>query len=665
MSPAAPAVAIPTRSEIEAWTTSHLADAATAWRGTAAASEDAFDQHRRNINSPGGTTWEGDAKDAALDRVTRDISVVGTQNEALRAAAENDDFTVADDLSVTDNRAYDEETAAARATAAAEHAEDIRWTAERLAQADNLAGTRLQTKAAELEGIRFDGETDGRDPTIRMVDNETETKADGEQPAKSWQDMLLSPEAGGEPATDGAPKPDDDAAKNPLNEMLLPDKATDPNQPETLNEALDEIAGQPVHDKPTLTEQLLNPPPGTGKPGDRRYTKSPLESPILDADPSAIERHRQEVLSQIPSVQDMKADPAVVDAARAMLTAQGVPAEGMDAALDQFLEDGHRLGEHLATTPSSVPPTGTASVWEPSFWDYYGERMSETKDGFEQTVGNLTGLGGPDAPGVDESWKGLVTGFLDNPMVDPLGYEERHPNEPPLPRNKEEWAHAAADLTVAAGTAALGPEALTARGALTHEVLDTPAIPREVIDTPTAAHNPAPLPAMDHPAPDAPSPPHPDTIDSPAPAHHDSPDIAPIADLNELYWTDPDTTFFWSGRTEDGVGVGPQGGDLGIAAQIADEHGGVTLESFQARNGIELPDWGDGSDPAVVRAWEHHSAAYAANASGEVRAVLGENLRPGNIWETVELPRLIENPNVPRIFRVDPGTGVETLIYQR
>lgn len=199
MSPAAPAVAIPTRSEIEAWTTNHLADAATAWRSAAAASQEAFEQHRENICAPGGTTWEGDAKDAALDRVTRDVSVVGIQNDVLLrvadiaenavtdinaakrdvlaaiAAAEADDFAVAEGLSVTDNRAYDIDTAAARATAAAEHAEDIRWTAERLVQADNLAGSQLQAKAAELEGIRFDGEGEtGGDPTIRMVDNPTE-----------------------------------------------------------------------------------------------------------------------------------------------------------------------------------------------------------------------------------------------------------------------------------------------------------------------------------------------------------------------------------------------------------------------------------------------------------------------------------------------------------
>lgn len=365
MNPAAPVVAIPTRSEIQAWSTAHLANAAAAWRGAAAASEDAFEQHRQNIVAPGGTTWEGDAKDAALDRVTRDIAVVGGQNDVLLnaantaensatdikaakrdalaaiAAAEADDFTVGEDLSVTDNRGYDEETAAARMTAAAEHAEDIRWTAERLVQADSLAGSQLQAKAAELTGMRFDDETDGRDPTIQMVDSKTDARTDSDKPAKTWEDMLLPPEAGGESAADAPPGPEvsatADTAKNPLDEMLLPDKTTDPNQPENLNEALDDIAGQPVPDKPTLVEQLLNPPPGTGKPGDPRSTKSPLESPIVNADPSVIDQ-------QLARVEAARAN---VEAAEAAANTSASDAYTQGAGAGPGVREAVPLGESL------------------------------------------------------------------------------------------------------------------------------------------------------------------------------------------------------------------------------------------------------------------------------------------------------------------------------
>jgi hypothetical protein len=190
--------ALPTRSEVEAWSTADLANAASTWRQAATESESAFDQHRQNIASPGGTTWEGDAKDAALNRVTTDIGVVDRHGGVLREAAgiaedgvtdigaakreavaainaaEADGFRVGEDLSVTDTRHYDETTAAARVTAAIEHAEDVRWSAERLAQTDALIGQRLEAKATDLEGITFDGEGDGRDPTIQMLDDGTE-----------------------------------------------------------------------------------------------------------------------------------------------------------------------------------------------------------------------------------------------------------------------------------------------------------------------------------------------------------------------------------------------------------------------------------------------------------------------------------------------------------
>ncbi|WKG03251.1 hypothetical protein [Mycolicibacterium sp. HK-90] len=54
------------------------------------------------------------AKDKAVEAIT---------------AAENDGFSVAEDLSVTDAREYDITTVAERNRVLAEYAEDIRWTA--------------------------------------------------------------------------------------------------------------------------------------------------------------------------------------------------------------------------------------------------------------------------------------------------------------------------------------------------------------------------------------------------------------------------------------------------------------------------------------------------------------------------------------------------------
>ncbi|MBC8722452.1 hypothetical protein F6X37_12815 [Paraburkholderia sp. 31.1] len=77
-----------------------------------------------------------------------------------------------------------------------------------------------------------------------------------------------------------------------------------------------------------------------------------------------------------------------------------------------------------------------------------------------------------------------------------------------------------------------------------------------------------------------------------------------------------------------------------------------------------MPAW-DASNPAVVQAWQDISAQYAAGASGSVRAVIGSNLRPGNVWETAELPALMNNPKVTQITTIDSATGSSKVIFTR
>ncbi len=56
---------------------------------------------------------------------------------------------------------------------------------------------------------------------------------------------------------------------------------------------------------------------------------------------------------------------------------------------------------------------------------------------------------------------------------------------------------------------------------------------------------------------------------------------------------------------------------------------------------------------------------HAEQVSGKIRAVVGNELRPGNIWKNIELPRLKANPNVTQIITIDPKTGIETIIFKR
>ncbi|MCV7101197.1 hypothetical protein [Mycobacterium palustre] len=88
------------------------------------------------------------------------------------------------------------------------------------------------------------------------------------------------------------------------------------------------------------------------------------------------------------------------------------------------------------------------------------------------------------------------------------------------------------------------------------------------------------------------------------------------------------------------------------------------MEGLLERNGVKPPKWSF-DDPAAEQWWSQVSGMYAENTQGEVHAVIGSNLRPGNVWETIELKRLIENPNVTKIVIIDPETGGETTIFER
>lgn len=46
------------------------------------------------------------------------------------------------------------------------------------------------------------------------------------------------------------------------------------------------------------------------------------------------------------------------------------------------------------------------------------------------------------------------------------------------------------------------------------------------------------------------------------------------------------------------------------------------------------------------------------------RVVLGET-RPGNIWETVQLPALKANARVTRVVAIDAATGAKTVLFER
>ncbi|MCV7060867.1 hypothetical protein H7I76_10750, partial [Mycolicibacterium vaccae] len=107
------------------------------------------------------------------------------------AEAEQDGFSVGEDLKVTGTRPSNYFTQNARQVAAAQHAEYIRWHAEQLEATDNLVGKRLSDKAAELQGTGFDEH--GHDPRVQLVDNRTHKDAPGDRSTDPRTDETPDP----------------------------------------------------------------------------------------------------------------------------------------------------------------------------------------------------------------------------------------------------------------------------------------------------------------------------------------------------------------------------------------------------------------------------------------------------------------------------------------
>ncbi|WP_441958369.1 RNase A-like domain-containing protein [Mycolicibacterium houstonense] len=513
MTSAAATASLPTRSEIEEWSTSHLSDAATSWRSAATASEGAFDEHRQNIASPGGTTWEGDAKDAALDRVTKDVAVVGRQSDVLReaadlaengahdikaakdkaveaiTAAENDGFSVGEDLSVTDTREYDINTIAERNRALAEHAEDIRWAAEQLMQADKLVGDRLQAKAADLEGIRFEGEGEGRggEPTVQLVDNKVRDKSGEDRKDESGDKP--AEQASGQVGPFAVPKSVEDAAKK---SGLKPDE-----KPATTGDAGGDLgdllgANDTPEDKPEDGQ--------AAKPGEEKPAGLPP------------------VLSQVPPPPDK----ATIDRQAAKVESARQALAAAQAKLDDAAGQGYMQGA------GAGPSRDDTNALSQAVFDARAELTEQTRVLNELNHASAA-HGGPTAPVAPLPENADVQGFPKEPPVLERGagafaegmkdtsktiwdatmpdvsnmYDVATDFDGATPEQKRQAAIDAAGMVPLPGAKLFGEgieHGLDALGAAGRHVDDAPT-PHVDVETPSAGHAPVDAP---HAASDAP-----------------------------------------------------------------------------------------------------------------------------------------------------------------
>ncbi|OMC17181.1 hypothetical protein [Mycobacterium sp. SP-6446] len=165
-----------TLSQIQAWSTEPLIDAAGYWTQTADRWEDAFVTMRNQSHS---MSWQGAGGDALRERTGADLSVVSGKADQLRQAAgiarngasdisaaqrrvlygiedaQNAGFTVGEDLSVTDTRSTTARERAARQAQAEAFATDIRLRAEQLEGADAKVASELTAAAGGVGSVGF------------------------------------------------------------------------------------------------------------------------------------------------------------------------------------------------------------------------------------------------------------------------------------------------------------------------------------------------------------------------------------------------------------------------------------------------------------------------------------------------------------------------------
>ena len=126
----------------------------------------------------------------------------------------------------------------------------------------------------------------------------------------------------------------------------------------------------------------------------------------------------------------------------------------------------------------------------------------------------------------------------------------------------------------------------------------------------------------------------------------------------------PNEAVFFSGcaqRDEKGKVVKK---NADVAREWAENNGGATMGMLLERGMADMPEW-DFGDAESIHSWQEASKVYAQQASGDIRVLAKPPLREGNIFESVELPALKENPNVTSVTMINPETGESKVIYRR
>ncbi|MCT7658344.1 hypothetical protein [Mycobacterium deserti] len=302
---------VPSLSQIRAWETEHLVDAATTWRTTADQWQGSFFQVASHMPAPGGTPWEGAASEAAQSRASADAMKVDELAASLRSAstvagygadeidakrqavleaiesAESVGFTVGEDLSVT-SRYTDltPEAEAARQAQAQVLAADINAKATALATADYEVAAKVASAASGVRDVTF-GEGPGADTGADSTQDEPVALAAGWKQGPS--ENPAPPPPSPPPPVRGLPP---EGLQPPVSGTLTPGPASRPSE--------QRIGGQSLWDE---------------KGGEwRYYPGNKHHNPHWDYNPHNVPNSRWQNVP-INNLPPLKGGPAPVEAA--------------------------------------------------------------------------------------------------------------------------------------------------------------------------------------------------------------------------------------------------------------------------------------------------------------------------------------------------------------
>lgn len=181
-----------TLSQIRAWSTEHLIDAAGYWTETADRWEDVFLQMRNQAHA---IAWNGAGGDGLRQRTRADFSTVSGIADQLRRAAtiarngagtidaaqrrvmyavedaQDAGFNVGEDLSVTDTKTTQPAAVqAARLAQAQALAGDIRLRVGQLVAAENEVSGQLAATTGDVGNVRFAGAPVVAHSAVQLVD---------------------------------------------------------------------------------------------------------------------------------------------------------------------------------------------------------------------------------------------------------------------------------------------------------------------------------------------------------------------------------------------------------------------------------------------------------------------------------------------------------------